>query len=620
YGIAREIAALVNRPLKSVQLFDSSAYASLPKVAVDVVDTEHTYRYSSVKVDNINVKVSPVNMRIRLYYCGIRSINLLADMTNYVMLELGQPMHAFDSSIVDRIEVRRFEKPFEFETLDNCIRKIDEKMLMITCNNKPIAIAGIMGGHNSEITDHTTSVLFESANFDGINIRESTAKLGLRTDASVRYEKILDPELTLTAIKRILYLLSNIDKDIKIVTCVTDAYIKGFPEVKLTFDKAYIDRYSGIDISHDRIANTLKALGFLVKNEGDSFEVEVPSWRRTKDVTIKADIIEEVTRIYGYDNFEITATRSLLAPVKNSTERVDEYNIKNLLVDKFCLNEVHTYLWCDAKKFKEIGLELENNVKTINSISTDLTVLRNSMIPSLLSVINENKYFSNEFGIFEIARVVDGTKENGYCNERKKLGIVLFNKKDSEENAFFSLKNIIDSIGLTVKNTKFSFENPESVVHSWQHPINTANILYNGEVIGFISIIHPTVQKKIDKKAQIICAELDMGLISKHEATNIQYKEQSKFPNIEFDLSIVVDKDTKFIKISEIIDNHPYEFLTGYRLISVYTGESLKGMKSITIRFNFSSNERTLSMEEVQEAINKYISLFEAKGFHVKTD
>ena len=248
YGIAREFAALAGRPLRPYTKADLSKYNELPGVEINIEDTEHCFRYSSVKVDNVTVNRSPMAMQIRLYYCGMRGLNLLADLTNYLMLELGQPMHAFDRRRVDCIEVKRFAEPFEFTTLDDQERHIDENTLMICSAGKPVAVAGIMGGLDSSIFDDTTSLLLESATFNTVYIRKSSTRLGLRTDASMRYEKTLDPEITVNAIERFVHLLMEIDPGVTVVSALSDSYPTKYPEIELTFDRAYVDRYTGIDI------------------------------------------------------------------------------------------------------------------------------------------------------------------------------------------------------------------------------------------------------------------------------------------------------------------------------------------------------------------------------------
>ncbi|MBQ7499421.1 MAG: phenylalanine--tRNA ligase subunit beta, partial [Clostridia bacterium] len=402
YGIAREFAALTGRELKRSAQLDLSQFDSLPEVDISILDSEHCYRYSGMTAENITVKTSPLNMRIRLFNCVSRAINLLADLTNYIMFELGQPMHAFDKRKVSKIDVRRFDEPFVYKTLDGVDRQIDENTLMICSGGEPVAIAGIMGGDASSIADDTDSLLLESACFDGVCVRKSSSRMGLRTDASMRYEKMLDPELTVPALARFLYLLKEIDPGAEITSRLSDKYPYHYDTVKLTFDKAYIDRYTGIDISCDRIYDTLTSLGFGIERNGDTFGVTVPSWRATKDVTINADIVEEITRIYGYDNFEIRTAKEALYPVLRTEEKRCENGIKDLLVKRYSLHEVHSYIWCDNKKWEDIGLTPEPNVELLNAMTVDNSILRRSMIPTLLDFAKENKGYSADYGMFEI--------------------------------------------------------------------------------------------------------------------------------------------------------------------------------------------------------------------------
>ena len=406
YGIAREFAALSGRELKPLPTVDLEQYNSLPKVDMKIEDPL-CQRYSCMQVENITKTVSPVNMRIRLFYCGMRAINFLADLTNYLMLEMGQPMHAFDSRKVEKIRIKRFDKPFKFQTLDGVDRNIDENTLMICNDNTPVAIAGIMGGLDSEIVDDTTTLTLESATFDAASIRKSTVRLSHRTDASMRYEKCLDPEMTTVAIARFINLLQSIDPESKVVSSLTDEYAFHYDKVELKFDKAFVDKYTGIEIPNETIINTLNSLGFVATVDNDNFDVSVPSWRATKDVTIKADIIEEITRIYGYDNFDIHTTRSPLYPVRPTVEKTVEDKIKDLLVKRYSLHELHSYVWAYYDELKALGIDVEGEIKLSNATNPNIETIRKSIIPTQLCQVKQNTSFAPDFGIFEIGRVVD---------------------------------------------------------------------------------------------------------------------------------------------------------------------------------------------------------------------
>ena len=609
YGIAREFAALTGRELKPLETVSLEQFDSLPPIDIQVEDTELCLRYTGLKVRNITKKISPVEMRIRLFYCGSRAINLLADLTNYLMLEMGQPMHAFDCAKVDSIQVKRFGAPFSFTTLDGVERSMDENTLMICSKGEPVAVAGIMGGLDSEIEDNTDSLLLESANFDGASVRKSSTRLGLRTDASMRYEKTLDPEMTDTAIQRFMKLLLDIDPDVQVISRMTDVYVKHYPQVELSFDQAYVDRYTGIEITGERILATLHALGFGAQQQGDSFTVQVPSWRATKDVTIKADIIEEITRIYGYDNFNISTTMSPLYPQRKSPGARADGLAKDLLVKTYGLHEVHSYIWYDAKKCKGLGIALDENVKLLNAQTPDHETLRRSMGPTLLSVLQENRSFAPAFGVFEIGRTAEGLKEDGLCNERKKLGIALFSRTTPERELYLQAIEIVKALGQSVKGIKLELANctPQ---YSWQHPRNTAAILGKGQPLGWLCTVIPSVLRNIDSKAAVVCVQLDMDTFAALEGQELIYQEPSRFPGIDMDLSLLVPEGMRFADM-EAAWAGAGETLKDVSLIDSF---EQNGKKSLTLRLAFSSREKTLSKEEVQPVVDSIVAKLSAAG------
>lgn len=438
YGIAREIAALTGRKLKNIEVENLEEYNNLKEVRAEVEDKEKCYRYTAIEVENITSKKFDINKRIRLYYCGMRSINLLVDLTNYIMLELGQPMHAFDKKLVNKIKVKSIENDIEFKTLDDVTRKVDKGTLMICNNDEPIAIAGIMGGANSEITDSTNSLVLESANFDSVCIRKSTVELKLRIDASAHYEKSLDPEITDIAIKRYIKLLKENDKDIKISSKLTDIYVNKYPTIKIKITRQYINSRIGTDLSLNKIKEILSSLEFEIEENGEILTVKVPSFRATKDISIKADLVEEIARIYGYDNIEPQTKNQPLRIVEIDDEKKTENTIKDLLAIKYGLSEIHTYIWYDRKKNKELNLEVnENNIKLANSLNANFNVLRESVIPSLLYTLSENiKYYPN-VNIFECGRTFEYPNKGEECIENKNLGIALCSKNKSSKELIY---------------------------------------------------------------------------------------------------------------------------------------------------------------------------------------
>lgn len=613
YGIAREFAALAGRELKALDVDDLKAYENLPKIDMKIEDSL-CQRYSCLQVENITRNISPVNMRIRLYYCGMRGINFLADLTNYLMLEMGQPMHAFDSRKVEKIRIKRFDKPFVFRTLDGVDRNIDENTLMICNGDTPVAIAGIMGGLDSEIVDDTTTLTLESATFNAVSIRKSTVRLAHRTDASMRYEKCLDPEMTDTAIGRFVFLLKKYDSDIKVISSLTDEYAFHYDTVTLDFDKKFVDRYTGIEIENDEIVKTLTSLGFDVTLNNDNFSVVVPSWRATKDVTIKADIIEEITRIYGYDNFDINTTRSPLYPVRATVVKNNEDKIKDILVKKYNLHELHSYVWAYNDELKALNIPVENNVKLANASNPNIETLRNSIIPTQLCQLKLNSSYSPDFGIFEIGRVVNGVDENNLCKENKMLAVSLFSKTKDIKTLYFELRDMLEVISGDIKHKALTFKKAEPQ-HSYEHPVNLNYILIDGTQIGKIGIVHPTVGKKIDKKANVVFAEIDINKFASAADSGIAYSEPSKFPPMDYDLSLDIPDGVFYDKLSECWANEGKAILKNTKIVDTYDTETVH---SITIRFEFSSNERTLSSAEVQDIMDKVIANLSSIGVNLR--
>ncbi|MBQ8378232.1 MAG: phenylalanine--tRNA ligase subunit beta [Oscillospiraceae bacterium] len=610
YGIAREFAALAGRELKPLDCVDLAQYKDLPQIDMKILDPL-CQRYSCLQVENITKNVSPVNMRIRLFYCGMRAINLLADLTNYLMLEMGQPMHAFDSRKVSKLRIKRFDEPFKFQTLDGVERNIDENTLMICNDNTPVAIAGIMGGLDSEIVEDTTTLTLESATFDPVSIRKSTVRLGHRTDASMRYEKSLDPEMTVTAIARFVKLLLDIDSEVKVVSSLTDEYAFKYETRNLSFDKSFVDKYTGIEISNDTIVKTLISLGFGVKNEGDKFDVTVPSWRATKDVTIKADIIEEITRIYGYDNFDVHTAYAPLYPVRADIGKSVEDKMKDILVKRYSMHELHSYVWAYYDEYKALGIEIEDNIKLVNATNPNIETIRKSIIPTQLCQVKYNTQFNADFGVFEVGRVVDGVKADNLCNEKKKLAVTLFSKTKSVETLYFDLVNILSVMADDIKHEALSFEKIEAT-HSYQHIKNLNAVICGGVNIGEIGVVHPLVSKKIDKKASIVYAEIDVNTFANIQNASIKYEEPSRFPEMEIDLSFV---SQSFAPVSDAIKNANCELIKKVSVIDTYADET---GKSITTRLVFSHPERTLTREEVMAVCDGIIAELEAKGIALK--
>ncbi len=615
YGMAREFATITGRELKAPKSLDVSQFDALPGVEIDVKATDLVYRYSAIKVENVTRKVSPINMRIRLYYCGSRAINFLADLTNYVMMELGQPMHAFDNAKVDKIEVQTFPAGLKFATLDGIERNIDENMLMITSGDVPVAIAGVMGGDASKIEDDTTSLLLESATFDGVSVRKTTTRLGLRTDASMRYEKMLDPELCRAATERLLYILSECDEGARVISAYSDAYVRRYPTITLKFDKKYVDRYTGIDISVERIVTTLTSLGFKVTKRGDKFTVVVPSWRATKDVTIKADIIEEITRIYGYDNFEIFTAESPLLPVRKEILKSDEDRMKDLLVKSFRMHEVHSYIWSDIQKNRELGIETPDNVRIINAQTPDHAILRVSMIPTLLSFVKDNRAYADDFGIFEIGHTVCGLREDGMCDEQNKLGAAFFSKSTDEETLFLRARDAVAELCSDILHRAPEFVSAECDF-DFEHPVNSFDIVIDGVKLGYLSVPHPTVLENIDKKCAVAFFEIFTEKFATVKVGSAKYSVPSKFPAIDIDVTFTADIGAiVFGDVVAAAKSAAGEMLSDVKVQDIYSAD---GVSAITLRFSFVAMDRTLTKQELTPVTDAVAAELAKLGLAVK--
>ena len=402
YGIAREICAITNHDLLSLDILEIAN----DKEDLDIVikDNNLCYRYTGLKIENIKNKKTPLDMQIFLYYAGMRSISLLVDLTNYLMLELGQPMHAFDARVVKNIEVGLANDKDTYTTLDGVTRTLTNEMLMIKNGDKYFGIAGVMGGLDSEILSDTTSVFLESACFNAGSIRRCALNLGLRTEASARYEKSLDPNMTDLAIKRLAYLLKEQNPDMVIASNLTDVYPNPLKEEKILLDKKTLSIYMGRTLEDETVRNILDKLGFKVEIEENYYDISVPTFRATKDIKIKEDLIEEIARIYGLENFEPKPLKLDLTITEHETIYNEEYEVKRLLATKFDMHEVHSYVWYDTDLLKELNIE-KKNVKLLGKDTNN--ILRDDLSLSLMNIVKENFKNYSGFKIFEIGTIIE---------------------------------------------------------------------------------------------------------------------------------------------------------------------------------------------------------------------
>lgn len=611
YGIAREIAAIYGRELKPMKLDSLSGSEGKGKVDVTVEDTEKCLRYSSLKIDGATDLKTSMNMQVRLFYCGMRPISPLVDLTNYLMLELGQPMHAFDSRQVESgIVVRSTKEPTMFTTLDGSERNLPEDILLICNKERPVAVAGIMGGENSEVLEDTTSILLESATFDGPSIRKGSTKIGLRTEASARYEKCLDPNITVIAIQRFIKLLKDMNQNISFASALTDVYCKKQEPIDITITKPYIDKYIGNNLSKEKMVEVLRSLEFGVEVEGDTFKIKVPTFRATKDITMKVDIIEEITRIYGYDNIVPKTLDVALKPLDYNEERLTDHKIKEILSERFGASEVMSYVWYDNNFNARMGIETNGQVKVLNSQAQESNTLRESMVPGMLSFAEKNEKVYDDFSIFEIGSVFSAPSPKDKCEQHKNVCILLASKVKSEDELFYDLKGMMTFIAKTMKNVVPDYTACTSA-YNWVHPMKSVDIGYNGKLMGYLSVIHPSIKKNIGKKVNVAVLEINRDVLQAIESVAIKYTDLSKFPEVKLDYSFLVDTGITFDKLMEDIRGFKSKLLNSFEFVTIYTGKGLpEGKKSMTFRFVIGSNEKTLTSDEINsfaESIIKYM-------------
>ena len=612
YGIAREIAAITGRKLGEYQV-DTTDYSKLPTLNVKV-ESKSCNRYSALRVENITKNVSPLTMQIRLYYCGMRAISLLADITNYIMLELGQPMHSFDGKKVESIVVRDVEKDTPFTTLDGTDRVLPAGTMVIDLNSEIGAVAGIMGGLSSEIESDTTSTFLESANFDCVKVRKSATALGLRSESSARYEKSLDPEMTETALRRYVKILSDIDSGAKVVSSLTDVYVNRYPHIRIEVEKSYIDRYAGIEISKERMLEILVSLGFGVETKGDTFVIDVPTWRATKDISIKADIVEEITRVYGYDNIEARPNAQPVTLNRLGLDIVRDYDIKYALADRYNMHEIHSYIWEDAITNKSLGIETESYIHLVNSLQKDNDDIRSSMLPTIIRAVANNKRYASEYGLFEIGHIVTGMADN-LAIEEQSLGLGWVTK--DYQSGLRNAQNCLQYLFEYVLKLPVKFVVANNNKKNYLAPKNYYNLVVDGAVVGELGMVTPVVQHKIAKDTYTIVAQVNMTKVNAFAPVNYKVEQVSKYPVTTLDFNFVLAQDEVYGKIENVAHTIKTDLSYKVELLDIFANKE-DNTNSYTIRYYVTSMDHTLSSAEIETFHKTVIDTFEKNNIKLK--
>ncbi len=601
-GLARESAATFNREFKIPEIKetgnseDANDYAS-----VEIADSELCPRYIGRVVKNVKIGPSPKWMQNRLTACGLRAINNIVDITNYIMLEYGQPMHAYDLDHVEgkKIIVRDAKENELLETLDEQPRKLQPGMITISDEKRAIGVAGVMGGANSEVTENTTTVLFESANFHPALVRRGAKALGMRTDASALFEKGLDPNNCMPAINRACEIIEEIGGG-EVVGGVIDVYPKKKDNTVLPFEPDKINKFLGTDMSRDEMVEYLTRLEF--KFDGDN--VIVPTFRG--DVVAMADVSEEVARLYGYDNLPTTLMNStVMAGGKTFKQKIED-RIKTCLTS-YGMYETITYSFIDPKEFEMTRVPMGEAVRILNPLGEENSVMRKSMLSSIIKTLKTNINRRAESAkIFEIGTVYLPEKpvKDGYLPEEKQTVAIGMYGDDID---FFSLKGIVEGLLQNLGIDKFTFET-ETENPSY-HPGRCASVNLGGDFVGCIGQVHPDVLDDFKIDGEVYAAELDLNTIIKHATFDRQYKELPKFPASSRDIAVVCDKTLSVREIEKIITKNRTDFLESFKLFDVYEGKQLgEGKKSVAYSIVFRAADRTLTDAEINSVMDKIIA------------
>ncbi len=613
YGIAREISAITGRKLKSIdyikeeQLRDSSKKT----LEVDIEDKEKVLRYSAIKIGNVKANKSPELIADRLSNCGIRPINIIVDIANYVMLDIGQPLHTFNSRDIHSIRAASLKQSIQFDTLDNSQRDIPKDTLMICYEDKPLAIAGIIGGYESEVCENTEGIILESATFDGVAVRKTASSLGIRTDASVRYEKFLDTAITIVAIGRFLKLLQKYQPEIEVETSLYDNVINEVKSIDISIDRKYIETYLGNNIDKTVVMNILKSLEFEIEEKENVYYIKVPTFRSTKDITCKADIIEEILRVYGYDNIKGSPNKAeVTAGIKDPIKDM-EYLLNDILVKKFDFNEVHSYSWYDNNWLKRLGYEYKNTLKIVNSGVKQYESLRSDILPNLLKIIYDNRKSFEEIKIFEIGRVFK--MDDGKLAQPKHLTAAIYSSKD-EEQLYRYTKGISSYLLKTAKNIDGKYIQIKD-----DYKEHCLSISYKDVKLGYVYSIPSSTLKLFSSKHTIKVIDINLQILSTVEKNLIKYEAISKYPETYLDFSILTPMNTLYDDIESLVNRfiHPLIIQTNY--IDTYSGKNVPdNLKSTTIRMIIGDSNRTLQIEEITKVKELFINYLNENGLQLR--
>ena len=628
-GIAREIAALQQTTIKypETSLSDSSDKISdLTSITIKAPDL--CPRYSARLIFDINIAPSPFWLQDRLMSVGLRPINNIVDITNFVLMETGQPLHAFDFDRLSdhRIVVRQAKKGETFITLDKKEHLLTPDMLMICDGEKPVALAGIMGGHNSEVTESTNRVLIESAYFTPVGIRKTSKKLGISSESSHRFERGVDPEGIITALNRAAQLMSELDGS-SLIEGIIDKYSKINSAGPITLNVGDTNRLLGTSFDLDEIENLLKSIEFNVERTGnDEFLVAPPSFR--VDIARPVDLMEEIARLSGYNNIPITYPL-IPAEARQPEKQLRLRNRLKRIMTGFGFTETINYSFINRLSCDKLRLESadqrRNTIDILNPLTEEQAVMRTSLIPCLLETIHRNiAQQVKRLRLFEVGKIYIGREKDNLPEEIEMLaGIWTGSRTNASWHSkeigcdFFDIKGVVEELlnMLKIDGIKFTCMPDNSCTYT--RPGHTAQILQEKKLIGLAGEIHPQVLRNFDLKQAAFIFELNLNIISDLIPETIRSKPIPKFPSISRDITIIIDKDLESSKLPETIKKLGEKLIENLYLFDVFEGDTIpQNKKSISLRITYRSKHKTLEDDEVnyihKNITNRLLKEFDA--------
>lgn len=615
-GIAREAAATFGKAfVPPVVTVTENNEQTKDYISVEVEDTELCSRYIGKVVKNIKLAPSPEWMKRRLAAVGIRPINNIVDITNYVMTEYSQPMHAYDLDTIagKKIVVKRAQKDEKFTTLDGEERTLDDTMLTICDGEKAIGIAGIMGGENTMITDQVKTMLFEAACFDGTNIRLTGKKLGMRTDAQAKFEKGLDPNTAMEAMNRACQLITELGAG-EVVGGYVDIYPNVREPKRVAYDVDRINRLLGTDIDEDTMVGYFEKIDLPVDREKK--EIIVPTWRQ--DINVLADVAEEVARFYGYANIPTTLPSSS-ATKGGLSKKLEVENVVRNVAEQFGFCEAMTYSFESPKVFDRLCIDeadpCRKVVKISNPLGEDFSVMRTLPLHGMLTSLSTNFNRRNkDVRLYEIANVyIPNEDESKLPDERTQLTLGMFGEGD-----FFDLKGVVEEV-LEATGIKDMKTYDPNAGKNFLHPGRQANVLVGDTVVAYLGEVHPEVAENYNMKTKAYVAVIDMPTVMQLANFTVKYTGIAKYPAVSRDISMVMKKEILVGEVEEIIRKKGGKLLEEYRLFDIYEGDQIeKGYKSVAYSISFRAADHTLEEQEITAVMDKILKGLEEKGIELR--